>query len=145
MGNQIEQENFEDDDEVELFEHHSFVVDKGQNLLRIDKFLTDKVANATRNKVQNSIEAGNVLVNGKQVKPNYKIKPLDEIKVYLEKPVLHTEVLAEPIPLDIIFEDNYLLIVNKPPGMVVHPAHGNWTGTLVNVGILFQSASNTSG
>ena len=132
MGNQIEPENFEEDDEVELFEHHSFVVDKGQSLLRIDKFLTDKVANSTRNRVQNAIEAGNVLVNGKQVKPNYKIKPLDEIKVYMEKPVMHTEVLPEPIALDIIFEDDYLLIVNKPPGMVVHPAHGNWTGTLVN-------------
>lgn len=132
MAKDFENENLDEDEELELFEHFSFVVDKGQSLTRIDKFLTDKVANATRNKVQNAIDAGNVLVNGKPTKSNYKVKPLDEIKVFLEKPPRDTEVVPEKIPLDIIYEDEHLLVVNKPAGMVVHPAHGNWTGTLVN-------------
>ena len=127
----IPEEDFEDD-EVELFEHYSLTVDKGQTLTRIDKFLSDKIANATRNKVQRAIDLGSVLVNGKPTKSNYKIKPHDEIKVMLESPPKETEVYSENIALDIIFEDQYLMIVNKPPGMVVHPAHGNWSGTLVN-------------
>lgn len=121
-----------DDEEVALFEHHHMVIDKKQSMVRIDKYLTDKLANATRNKVQTAIDNGHITVNGKTVKSNYKIKPDDEIKVFLEKPVMHTEVIPEELPLDIIYEDDYLLIINKPPGMVVHPAHGNWTGTLVN-------------
>ncbi len=121
-----------DDEEVTLFEHHHMVIDKKQSMVRIDKYLTDKLANATRNKVQTAIDNGHITVNGKTVKSNYKIKPDDEIKVFLEKPVMHTEVIPEELPLDIIYEDDYLLIINKPPGMVVHPAHGNWTGTLVN-------------
>lgn len=124
-------EDFEED-ELELYEHHRILVDKGQSLVRIDKFLTEKVANATRNKVQHAIDTGAVLVNGQPTKSNYKIKPLDEIKVLLEKPPRDTEVVAENIPLDIIYEDEDLLVVNKPAGMVVHPAHGNWSGTLVN-------------
>ncbi|EOZ96512.1 Ribosomal large subunit pseudouridine synthase D [Indibacter alkaliphilus LW1] len=131
MTEYTEEENFEEED-VELFEHHHIQVDKGQSLVRIDKFLTEKLANATRNKVQNAIDSGHVLVNDTKVKSNYKIKPNDSIKVYMEKPVLHTEVIPEELPLDIIYEDDALLIVNKPAGMVVHPAHGNWTGTLVN-------------
>jgi 23S rRNA pseudouridine1911/1915/1917 synthase len=132
MVSEFEPDNFEDEEEVELFEHFSFNVDKGQSPIRIDKFLTDRIANATRNKVQNTIDSGNVLVNGKPIKSNYKIKPLDEIKVLLEKPPRDTEVIPEKLPLDIIYEDDFLMVVNKPPGMVVHPAHGNWTGTLVN-------------
>lgn len=124
-------ENFEDE-EVELYERFSFVIDKGQSPIRIDRFLTEKVANTTRNRVQNAIDAGNVLVNGKPTKANYKIKGLDEIKVFFETPPRDTEVIPEAIPLDIVYEDDHLLIVNKPAGMVVHPAHGNWTGTLVN-------------
>lgn len=124
-------EDFEED-ELELYEHHRILVDKGQSLVRIDKFLTEKVANATRNKVQHAIDTGAVLVNGQPTKSNYKIKPLDEIKVLLEKPPRDTEVVAENIPLDIIYEDEDLLVVNKIAGMVVHPAHGNWSGTLVN-------------
>lgn len=124
-------EDFEED-ELELYEHYRFLVDKGQSPVRIDKFLTDKVAFATRNRVQNAIDAGTVLVNGQATKANYKIKPLDEIKVLFEKPRRDTEVLSENIPLDILYEDTDLLVVNKPPGMVVHPAHGNWSGTLVN-------------
>lgn len=125
------EEDFEED-ELELYEHHRILVDKGQSLMRIDKFLTEKVANATRNKVQQAIDSGAVLVNGQPTKSNYKIKPLDEIRVLMEKPPRDTEVIPENIPLDIIFEDRHLLVVNKPAGMVVHPAHGNWTGTLVN-------------
>lgn len=121
-----------EDEEVELFEHFHFNIDKGQTQIRIDKFLTDKIANATRNKLQQAIDAGHVLVNDKQVKSNYKIKPLDSIRIYLERPVMHTEVVPEDIPLNIVYEDESLMIVNKPAGMVVHPAHGNWTGTLVN-------------
>jgi 23S rRNA pseudouridine1911/1915/1917 synthase len=127
----MDQENFEEE-EFELYEHFRFVVDKGQSPLRVDRFLTDKIANATRNKVQLAIDAGNIRVNGLPTKANYKIKPLDEIKVLMDRPVLHTEVLAEDLPLDILYEDDHLLVVNKPAGMVVHPAHGNWTGTLVN-------------
>jgi 23S rRNA pseudouridine1911/1915/1917 synthase len=130
MNNQPE-EDFEDE-ELDLYEHHKIMVDKGQTLMRIDKFLTEKVANATRNKVQQAIDSGGVLVNGKPTKSNYRIKPNDEIKVMLTKPPRETEVLGENIPLDIIFEDSELLVVNKPAGMVVHPAHGNWSGTLVN-------------
>ncbi|TVP52021.1 MAG: RluA family pseudouridine synthase [Mongoliibacter sp.] len=126
-----DEENF-DEEEVELFEHYHFKIDKGQAQIRIDKFLTDKIANATRNKLQQAIDAGHVLVNDKQVKTNYKVKPLDSIRIYLEKPILHTEVVPENIPLDIVYEDDSLMIVNKAAGMVVHPAHGNWTGTLVN-------------
>ncbi|WP_268036853.1 RluA family pseudouridine synthase [Algoriphagus sp. PAP.12] len=130
MNNQPE-EDFEDE-ELDLYEHHKIMVDKGQTLMRIDKFLTEKVANATRNKVQQAIDSDGVLVNGKPTKSNYRIKPNDEIKVMLTKPPRETEVLGENIPLDIIFEDSELLVVNKPAGMVVHPAHGNWSGTLVN-------------
>jgi len=125
------EEDFEDE-EVELFEHFRIVIDKGQTPIRIDKFLSDKLANATRNKVQQAIDASAILVNGNPTKANYKIKPLDDIKVMLAKPPRESEVYSENIPLDIIYEDQYLLIVNKPPGMVVHPAHGNWSGTLVN-------------
>lgn len=127
-----EEENFEEEEEVELYEHHQIDVDKGQTLTRIDKFLTDKIANATRNKVQNAIEAGHVLVNENKVKSNYKIKPFDQIRIFLEKPVADTEVIPENIPLNIVYEDDHLLLVDKPAGMVVHPAYGNRTGTLVN-------------
>lgn len=125
------EEEFEDD-ELELFERHRILVDKGQSQVRIDKFLTEKIAHVTRNKVQQAIENETVLVNGKPVKSNYKIKPLDDIQVFMDKPRRDTEVIPEAIPLDIIFEDKCLLIVNKPPGMVVHPAQGNWNGTLAN-------------
>ena len=123
MSQRIEEDL--EEDELELYEHHRILVDKGQSLMRIDKFLTEKVANATRNKVQQAIDSGAVLVNGQPTKSNYKIKPLDDIRVLLEKPPRDTEVLAENIPLDIVFEDTHLLVVNKPAGMVVHPAHGN--------------------
>jgi len=132
MKDEYQEEEIFDDGDVDLYEHHRIAVDKGQTAVRIDKFVTDKIANATRNKVQGAIDDGFIKVNGGQVKSNYKIKPGDVITVLLEHPPRESEVVPEDIPLDIIFEDDYLLVVNKPPGMVVHPAHGNWTGTLVN-------------
>lgn len=118
--------------EEELYEHFNFVVDKGQTPLRIDRFLTDRIQNATRNKVQQAIEAGAVRVNSIIVKSNYKIKPLDTIVIAMAQPPIDTELKPENIPLDIRYEDDDVLVLNKPAGMVVHPAYNNWTGTLVN-------------
>jgi 23S rRNA pseudouridine1911/1915/1917 synthase len=129
---QNEEGFLDDEDEVSLFEHNRIVVDKGQALLRIDKFLPIKLGKASRNKYQTAIEAGFITVNNKVVKPNYKVKPNDLIIVSLPKPPRNEEVIPENIPLNIIYEDEDLLIVNKAPGMVVHPAFNNWNGTLVN-------------
>jgi 23S rRNA pseudouridine1911/1915/1917 synthase len=120
----------EQDDE--LFEHHRIVVDPKQTLIRIDKFLFDRLPNVTRTKVQGGINEGFVKVNEKPVKPNYKVHPHDVIVVSLPEPPREGDVVPENIPLDIVFEDDYLLVVNKPAGMVVHPAYQNWSGTLVN-------------
>ena len=119
-------------DEQDLYEHLRLVVDKGQSLLRIDKFLMHRIENATRNRIQNAIEAGNVLVNDKAIKSSYKVKPLDVISVVLPHPPRDTEVYPEDIPLDILYEDDDVILVNKPAGMVVHPGFNNYTGTLVN-------------
>ncbi len=118
--------------EDDLFEHFHFIVDKGQQLLRIDKYLQLKVANASRSRIQSGIDAGSVKVNDQIIKSNYKVKPFDEISVSFAQPPRDKEVYPENIPLDILYDDESFLIVNKPAGMVVHPAHGNWTGTLVN-------------
>jgi len=123
---------FQEADEQDLFEHLRIVVDKGQALLRIDKFLMNRIENASRNRIQNAIAAGSVLVNGQQIKSSYKVKPTDIISVVLPHPPRDTEVYPEDIPLDIIYEDDDLLVVNKPAGMVVHPGYNNYTGTLVN-------------
>jgi len=119
-------------DEQDLFEHLRIVVDKGQALLRIDKFLINRIENASRNRIQNAITAGTVLVNGQSVKAAYKVKPADVISVVLPHPPRDTEIYPENIPLDIYYEDDDLLIVNKVAGMVVHPGYNNYTGTLVN-------------
>jgi 23S rRNA pseudouridine1911/1915/1917 synthase len=119
-------------DEESFFDYHELTVDPGQSSIRIDKFITDKLAYATRNKVQQSIVSGIVKVNGEVVKANYKIKAGDLITFAMEKSRKETEVVAEDLPLDIRYEDDHLMVVYKPAGMVVHPAHGNWTGTLVN-------------
>uniref|UniRef100_UPI004049019E RluA family pseudouridine synthase n=1 Tax=Fulvivirga sp. TaxID=1931237 RepID=UPI004049019E len=124
-------DNYEEDND-ELYEHHRIVADPKQSLLRIDKFLMDRLPNVSRNKLQEAIKDGFVKVNDKQVKSNYKVHPSDVITVELPEPPRDTEVLPENIPLDIIYEDDDLLIVNKPAGMVVHPAYQNWSGTLVN-------------
>ncbi|MCQ6958859.1 RluA family pseudouridine synthase [Mucilaginibacter aquariorum] len=121
-----------ENDEQDLFEHLRVVVDKGQSLLRIDKFLMHRVENASRNRIQNAIDAGNVLVNDKVIKASYRVKPQDVISVVLPHPPRDTEVYPENIPIDIVYEDNDVLIVNKPAGMVVHPGYNNYTGTLVN-------------
>ncbi|MEJ6979331.1 RluA family pseudouridine synthase [Pedobacter sp. P351] len=119
-------------EEQDLYEHLRVVVDKGQSLLRIDKFLMLRVENASRSRIQNAIETGSVLVNDKQVKASYKVKPADVISIVLPHPPRDTEVYPENIPLDIIYEDDDVLVVNKPAGMVVHPGYNNYTGTLVN-------------
>ncbi len=121
-----------EEDIEELFEHHRIVCDPGQEPYRIDKFLMDRLPNVTRNKVQQGIKDGFVKVNGEEVKPNYKVHPADEIIVELPEPPRDTEVIPEDIPLNIVYEDDDLLVVNKEAGMVVHPAYNNWSGTLVN-------------
>ncbi|MEA5259498.1 RluA family pseudouridine synthase [Arcicella aquatica] len=121
-----------EDEEEELYQHHRFEVDKGQSVLRIDKYLMSRLQNASRNKIQDAIETAAVRVNDAVVKANYKVKPLDVITVLLPEPPRNTEIIPQNIPLDIVYEDDELLVVNKPAGMVVHPAHGNWEGTLVN-------------
>lgn len=121
-----------DDGDDELFEHHRIVADPGQSLLRIDKFLMDRLPNVTRTKIQDGIRLGFVKVNDRDVKPNYKIHPNDIITVSLPEPPRDTEVKPENIPLNIVYEDDHLVVVNKPAGMVVHPAYQNWSGTLVN-------------
>ncbi|HOT13497.1 MAG TPA: RluA family pseudouridine synthase [Bacteroidales bacterium] len=122
----------ENNETGELFEHHRWTVDKGQAPMRIDKFIFNRLVNASRTKVQNAAEAGNILVNNKPVKSNYKVKPLDVISVVLTFPPRDTEIIPENIPLNIVYEDEHLVIVDKEAGMVVHPAYGNFTGTLVN-------------
>lgn len=116
----------------ELFEHFRLVADLGQSLLRIDKFLMSRIENMTRNKIQNAAKAGNILVNDKPVKPNYKVKPKDVISVVMTHPPREIEIIPENIPVDVVYEDEDIILINKKPGMVVHPAYGNYTGTLVN-------------
>ncbi len=126
------QPELEEQEEQDLYEHLRVVVDKGQSLLRIDKFLMHRVENASRNRIQNAIDLGNVLVNDKQIKSSYKVKPLDVISVVLPHPPRDTEVYPENIPLNIVYEDDDVLVINKPAGLVVHPGYNNYTGTLVN-------------
>lgn len=116
----------------ELFEHHRFVASKGQEPLRVDKFLMNFIENATRNKIQQAAKTGNIWVNESIVKQNYKVKAGDVVKVLFEHPPHEFLLVPEDIPLNIVYEDEILLVVNKPPGMVVHPGHGNYSGTLIN-------------
>jgi 23S rRNA pseudouridine1911/1915/1917 synthase len=127
-----QEEIVQDDQDDELFEHHRIVADPGQTLIRIDKFLMDRLPNVTRTKIQDGIHNGFVRVNEKEVKPNYKVHPNDVIVISLPTPPRDTEVVPENIPLNIVYEDDQLLVINKPAGMVVHPAYQNWTGTVVN-------------
>lgn len=122
----------EQDAEDELYEHHWFEAGKGQSPLRVDKFLMNLVENATRNKIQKAAEAGNIYVNDVPVKSNHKVKANDIVRVLMEHPPYEYLLEPENIPLDIVYEDDQLLVVNKPAGMVVHPGHGNYSGTLVN-------------
>nr|MBC7612639.1 RluA family pseudouridine synthase [Pseudopedobacter sp.] len=121
-----------DQEESDLFEHFKITVDKGQSLLRIDKFLMHRIENASRNRIQNAIDAENVLVNGKAIRSSYKVKPKDEISIVLPHPPRDNEVYPEDLPIEIAYEDDDVILVNKAAGMVVHPGYGNWSGTLVN-------------
>ncbi len=119
-------------EEGDLFEHYRFVADKGQQPLRIDKFLLDRIANTSRNKLQVAAKSGYIMVNGEAVKQNYRVKSGDVVTVELPHPVREFELIPEDIPLNIVFEDDYVVVLNKPAGLVVHPGYGNYTGTLVN-------------
>lgn len=137
------QDNLDENDD--LYEHHSFTANKGQEPLRVDKFLMNFIENATRNKVQQAAKDGNIYVNGVAVKQNYKVKAGDEVKVLLAYPPYENLLTPEDIPLDIVYEDDSLLVVNKPAGMVVHPGHGNYSGTLINALIYhFDNLPNNS-
>jgi len=119
-------------DQQELFEHYRYVVDAGQSLLRIDKYLFTRIENTSRTRIQNAVNAGNILVNNFPVRPNYKVKPGDIVQIVLPSPPREIELIPENIPVNIVYEDDDVVVVNKEPGMVVHPAYGNYSGTLVN-------------
>jgi 23S rRNA pseudouridine1911/1915/1917 synthase len=125
-------EEIDENDDGGLFEHFRFEVDPGQKVLRIDKFLVDHMANTSRNRIQSAAEAGSIMVNGISVKSNYKVKPGDTVSIVLDFPRREFKLIPEDIPIDVVFEDEELMVVNKPAGMVVHPGHGNYDGTLVN-------------
>ena len=143
MDSELEKDIFDADDEeirlvdseidgTEMYEHFRFVADKGQTLLRVDKFLVARMEKSSRNRIQQAAEAGCILANGKAVKSNYRVKPLDVVSIVMDRPRYELEIIAEDIPLEIVYEDEHLLVVNKPAGLVVHPGHGNYHGTLVN-------------
>ena len=139
-----EEENIEEQEE--LYEHYRVVADPKQELVRIDKFLCDRLPNASRNKIQSAIKDETILVNDEPTKTNYKIRPDDVVTVFFTQPPREDVVIPEDIPLDIVFEDDDLLVVNKPAGMVVHPAYNNWTGTLVNaLAYHFENLPNMKG
>ena len=134
-----------EDDNDDLYEHHAFTVDKGQSPLRIDKYLMNRIENATRNKIQEGAKNGSVFVNGVPVKSNYKVKPYDVIKVLFAHPPYENLLVGEDISLEVVYEDDTLLVVNKPAGMVVHPGHDNYSGTLINALIYrFDNLPNNS-
>jgi 23S rRNA pseudouridine1911/1915/1917 synthase len=143
-----EQLDWEEHNEQELsenlFEFLKITIDKEQEPLRIDKFLANRIEGATRNKIQNAIDNGKVLANGKTVEANYKIKPGDDIIVYTNKERTGEEIIPQKMPLDIVFEDKEVLIINKPPGLVVHPASGNPDGTLINGVAYYLQQENAS-
>ncbi|MDD3568843.1 MAG: RluA family pseudouridine synthase, partial [Bacteroidales bacterium] len=136
VGETILNANDDIDDEggeqQELYEHFRIDVDKGQGLVRIDKFITSKLESISRSRVQSAADAGNILVNGSAVKSSYKVKPLDSISIVMAYPPREVEIIPQDIPINIVYEDDDLVVVNKEAGMVVHPGHGNYSGTLVN-------------
>lgn len=117
---------------AELYEHFRVVVDKGQAQVRIDKYLFERIVNASRNRIQKAADAGFVMANGKPVKASYKVKPLDVLTVMMDRPRYENDIIPEDIPLDVVYEDDDLMVINKPAGLVVHPGCGNYHGTLVN-------------
>lgn len=132
MKEENQNDSIEETENDELYEHHKFIADKGQEVLRIDKFLMDRLANTSRNKIQNAAKNGTILVNGVAVKQNYKVKPEDEVSIVMPYPVREIELIPEDIPLDIHYEDDTVIVINKQADMVVHPGYGNYSGTLVN-------------
>lgn len=123
---------FVDDNGRELYEHFRFIAEKGQQILRVDKFLVLRMEKTSRNRIQQAAEAGCIWVNGKPVKSNYKVKPGDDVRIVMDRPRYEFEIIPQDIPLNIVYEDDALLVVDKPAGLVVHPGHGNYSGTLVN-------------
>lgn len=119
-------------DEATLYEHYRIVVDRGQTMMRVDKYLFERIVNASRNRIQRAADSGFIKVNGRPVKSSYKVKPLDVVSVMMDRPRYDNDIIPEDIPLDIVYEDADVIVVNKPAGMVVHPGHGNYRGTLVN-------------
>lgn len=119
-------------DGKEMFEHFRFEADKGQKMLRVDKFLVARMEKTSRNRIQQAAEANCIIVNGRPVKSSYKVKAGDVVSIVMDRPRYELEIIPEDIPLNIVYEDDYLLVVNKPAGLVVHPGHGNYSGTLVN-------------
>jgi 23S rRNA pseudouridine1911/1915/1917 synthase len=132
MQENIEDLELEENEDGGLFEHFRFEVDNGQKTLRIDKFLVNRMISTSRNRIQAASDAGCIMVNGVPVKSNYRVKPADIVTIVLDYPRRELKIIAEDIPLDVVYEDDDLLVVNKPAGLVVHPGHGNYTGTLVN-------------
>lgn len=128
----IDNEEMEDDESSGLYEHYRFVADKGLKMVRVDKYLFEIMSNTSRNRVQKAADAGFILVNGKPVKRSYKVKPLDVVQVMLDRPHFENKIIPEDIPLNIVYEDADLMVINKPAGMVVHPGFGNWKGTMLN-------------
>lgn len=124
--------NVEEEATSEKFEHYRFVADKGQSSLRIDKFITSRIEGISRNRIQNAADAGCILVNDVVVKSNYKIKPNDVVSIVMDRPRRELEIIPEDLSLNIVYEDEDVMVIDKPPGIVVHPGHGNYTGTLVN-------------
>ena len=133
--------SLESSDHTELYEHFKFLVDPGQTHLRIDKFLFNRLEGTSRNRIQAAARAGNILVNTQPVKPNYRVKPGDTISIVLPHPPRKIELIPEDIPIEVIYEDSDLLVVNKNAGMVVHPGYGNYTGTLINA-LMFHLKDN---
>ena len=135
-----DQHSLEDIGDEGLYEHYRFTSDPGQSPLRIDKFLFDRIEKISRNRIQNAAKAGSILVNNKAVKSNYKVRPNDEIRIVMARPPSEYSIEPEDMNLDIVYEDNELMVINKPAGLVVHPGHGNFTGTLVH-GLLHHQAN----
>lgn len=123
----------EEDEEVDqLYEHYAIRADQGQEPLRVDRFLVNMMPKISRSRIQRAASSGFIFVNGEPVKSNYKVKPLDRVSMRLERPPMTLEITPQELPLEIVYEDDWLLVVNKPAGLVVHPGHGNWDGTLLN-------------
>jgi len=136
--NNVEPDDLDDGgDEIEQFEHYRFTADPGQGLLRIDKFLANRIVGTSRNRIQQAADAGSINVNGVPVKSNYRVKPGEEVTIMMDYPRRELKIIPQDIPLNIVYEDKELMIINKPAGLVVHPGHGNYDGTLVN-GLVFK-------